>query len=105
MASIVGARSIDIEQPVVHRARLEVPRRGEVLRPADDERDVQPLLVAELLAADVRLAVVAEEDDDRVVGQAVGLELLEDQADLAVELAWPRRDTAAQSSRVTGWSG
>ena len=36
----------------------------------------RPLVVAELLAADVRLAVVAEEDDDRVVGQAVGLELL-----------------------------
>ena len=48
---------------------------------------MQPFLVAELLAPDVRLAVIAEEDDDRVVGQPVGLELLEDQADLAVELA------------------
>ena len=59
---------------------------GEPLRPADDQRDVQPLLVAELLAADVGLAVVAEEDDDRLVGQPVGFEPVEDQPDLAVEL-------------------
>ena len=47
---------------------------------------MQALLVAELLAADVGLAVVAEEDDDRAVGQAVGFELIQDQADLAVQL-------------------
>ena len=32
------------------------------------------------------LAVVGREDDDRAVGQAVGFELLQNQADLAVEL-------------------
>ncbi len=47
---------------------------------------MQALFVAELLAADVGLAVVGGEDDDRVVGQAVGFELLEDQADLAIQL-------------------
>ena len=75
--------------------------RGERLRPADDQRDVQPLLVAELLAADVGLAVVAEEDDDRRVGQAVGFELLEDQADLAVELAG-RVEVGRMVGAVTG---
>ena len=53
---------------------------------------MQARFVAELFAADMRLAVIAEEDDDGVVRQAIGLELLQDVRDLAIELA-PRRDT------------
>ena len=47
----------------------------------------KPFLVAELLSAHVALAVVGHEHDDRAVSQAVGLKLLEDQPDLAVEFA------------------
>ena len=82
----------------------EVSGGGEPLRPADDQGDVQPLLVAELLAADVGLAVVAEEDDDRRVGQAVGFELLEDRPTLRSSSVAASR-YFAQSARVTGWSG
>ena len=48
---------------------------------------MQPFLVAELLPAHVALAVVGHEHDDRAISQAVALELLEDEPDLAVELA------------------
>ncbi len=54
--------------------------------PANDEGDIEPFLVAELLAPDVCLAVVAEADDNRRVGQPIGVELLQDQPDLAVQL-------------------
>ena len=83
-----GRQEVDRrDQAVVHGPGLVMLRGREGLRPADDQRDVQPLVVAELLAPDVRLAVVAREDDDRRLGQPVGLELLEDPADLLVELA------------------
>ena len=48
---------------------------------------MKAFFVAKLLAADVALAVVGREDDDGVLREAVFVELFEDQADFAVELA------------------
>ena len=92
------------EQAIVHRAWREMSGGGEPLRPADDQGDVQPLLVTELLAADVGLAVVAEEDHERRVRQAVGLELAEDESDLAVKLG-RRVEVHRPVGGVTGSSG
>ena len=80
-------------------------RVGDALGQRMIKRDVQPFLVAELLSPDVGLAVVAHEDDDRRLGQPVGLELPEDPADLAVELAGGVEVLGRSPARVTGWSG
>ena len=47
-------------QPIVTRTSLEMFRHWHRRRPADDQRDVQTFLVANLLAPGQRLAVVAE---------------------------------------------
>ena len=48
--------------------------------------------------------MVADEDDDRLVGQAVGFELPEDEPELAIEFA-RGVEVIARSSRATGRSG
>ena len=72
---------------VTHRAGLEVLRRGDAPGPADDERHMQAVVIHELLAAHMGLPVVAHEEHHRVVREAVGFELREDDANLPVQLA------------------
>jgi len=57
----------------------------EAAGPADDEGDVDTAFVEELLAADVGAAVVAEEENDGVVGESVVCEPLENFADFFIE--------------------
>ena len=56
-----------------------------MLWPADHKRDVQPLLVAELLPPDMRLAMVSHEYHHRGVGEACLLQFAQHDAHLVVE--------------------
>ena len=68
MARKVGARSIaSIKRSSTVPGRKCLGKR-EFRWPADDERDVQPLLVTKLLPAHVALAVVGREHNDRAAG-------------------------------------
>ena len=74
-------------------------------RPADDQRHVHARVVQPALAPRQAAAVVAVEEHDRVVGQAVRLQLARHVADLVVH----RRDvvvsTAPSRLRTSGVSG
>ena len=62
------------------------PRRrgGGTFRESDEQGHLEPAIVQHALAARQAAAVVAVEEDDGVVGQAVGFELVEDLADFGV---------------------
>jgi len=76
-----------LEQPAIHGAGAIVGRCRQSFRPADNQRHAQPLLVAELFATDVGLAVVAHEDHHGVVSEALLFEPGKDLGNLAVQPA------------------
>ena len=78
--------------------------RGKAFGPADDQRDVQPLLVAELLAADVGLAVVAVKTTIVLSARPSASSCSRIRPTLRSSSVAASR-YLAQSSRVTGWSG
>src|SRR5262249_35915547 len=78
-------REIDaIDHPRVASAGLEVRGSGKIFRPMNDERHEKSFLVAELFPARVRLAIVAEKEDDRIVGESVRFQCFENSADLPI---------------------
>lgn len=54
-------------------------------RPADDHGDADAAFVEKLFSADVAAAVVADEEDEGIVGKAFVIEALEDGSDFAVD--------------------
>ena len=70
---------------MVAHARREVRRRGEVRRPANDQRCKEPIFVTKLLPAGVRLAIVPEENDDRVVFEALCPQCVKHCTDLSIQ--------------------
>ena len=82
-----GGGEIDaVQEALVHGARLEMRGRREILRPVNDQRHEQSFLIAELFPTHMRLSVVAEEDNDRVVCEPVFFQRIKDGADLAIQL-------------------
>ena len=84
MASVVAARSIRLTTWPLTPPGVILRRGREMLGPADDQRHVQPRIVAPVNAAGLQPAVVGKEDDDRVVFQSVGPQPVEHPADAAV---------------------
>ena len=86
-AEDVGDRGRHVEQ--VHQPRDALPRRALARREADDERDVDALLVelhvvADPAVLDQGLAVVRRHDHDGAVEQPLRLERAAQRADLLV---------------------
>jgi len=75
-----GRAEVDeAHQPVAHSAgRL-------VVRVPHEQRNARARIVYPSLRSRQPVAVIAEEEDDRVVGQAIVFELLEDRTDLDVQ--------------------
>ena len=61
-------------------------RRRQCLRPADHQRHAQTRVVERALRTRHAVAVIAPVEDDRVLGQPIGLELFEELADLGVHV-------------------
>ena len=75
-ASTVGARSMKLTSSSLTDPGATVD--AERLRPADHQRHAQSRVVERPLGARHAVAVIAPVEDDGVVGQAVGVELVED---------------------------
>ena len=75
-----------LQHPLVHTAGLEMRGRGDGFRVLNDERHEEPFLVAELLSTHMRLSIIAEENDDRIVCETIRFQRLDDRADFAVQL-------------------
>ena len=83
-ASTVGARSMKLTSS--SRTEPGVAGRPERLRPPDHQRHAEARVVERSLGARDAVAVIAPVEDDRVVGQPVVFELLQDLADLRVHV-------------------
>ena len=80
-----GRRQVDeADELVAHGSGRQ--RRTEAFRPADHERNAQAGVVERPLRTRHAVAVIAPVEHDRVLGQAVVCELLENLADLAVHV-------------------
>ncbi len=91
-----GGEIDEADQPVGDRPRLARRRALELLREPDDQRHANARVVEPPLVARQAVAVVGEEEDDRLVGQAVLLQLPQDIAHLFIH----DRDQVVQVGHV-----